>query len=255
MLLKKKLYGNTVSQKALDDAELKVSKANAKLSEEEYKINSIKINIKKAKANLKVAYKNLSFTNYRAPFSGKIANSLIDIGSEVKSGEALAKLINTSELEVKFFVGEKKFTELATNKEIIGKKIKIKWKQSNFNKVYEAKLIKIDSIFNEELSGLNMYAKIIDISDNDPIRPGVFVEVLLQGNSVKNAILIPEDAVYEGKYVYILKNNKPNRVEITVQGFIKNKLIITGNFLSGSNIILTRLDNFQGSKIYYSISK
>ena len=39
----KRLFGNTVSQKALDDAALKVSKAKTQFSQEDYKITSIKI--------------------------------------------------------------------------------------------------------------------------------------------------------------------------------------------------------------------
>ena len=77
---KKKLFGNTVSQKALDDSKLEVSKAKTGYSKEEYKINSIKLNIKDAQANLKVARKNLYFTKYRAPFPGKVSENLIDLG-------------------------------------------------------------------------------------------------------------------------------------------------------------------------------
>ena len=38
-----------------------------------------------------------------------------------------------------------------------------------------------------------MYARIDNISDNDPIRPGVFIEVLLEGNPVEDAIKVPEN--------------------------------------------------------------
>ena len=50
-----------------------------------------------------------------------------------------------------------------------------------------------------------MYARIDNISDNDPIRPGVFVQALLEGNVVEDAIQVPENAVYEDRYVYLLK--------------------------------------------------
>ena len=252
---KKKLFGNTVSKKALDDAELMVSKARTKYSEEEYKVDSIKVNIKDAEATLKVANKNLSFTSYKAPFMGKVTNTQIDLGSEIKSGESLAKLINTSELEVKFFVGEGQFTELGNNRELIGRKIQIRWKKSRFNKLYDAELTRIDSVVNEELAGLNMYASLNNISDDDPIRPGVFVEVLFEGEIVKEAIQVPESAVYEEKHVYILKNNKPKKVNIKVEGYIDNQLIVTGDFVPGSLVILTRLDSFQGTNSYYSITK
>ena len=249
---KKKLFGNTVSQKALDDAALKVSKAKTQFSQEEYKINTIKVNLKQAEASVNVAKKNLSFTKYRAPFEGKVTNNVIDIGSEIKSGELLGKLINTAELEAKFFVGESIFTELVSNRELKGKKIKIRWNKSKFNKVYEAQITRIDSVISEELAGLNMYARINSISDDDPIRPGVFIEVLLDGNVIKDAIKIAENAVYEEKYVYFLNNNNAVRTKINVEGYIDNQLIISGDFLPGSHIILTRLDNFQNANKYYS---
>ena len=251
---KSKLFGNTVSQKALDDSALKVSKAKTQLSQEEYKVNSIKINIKEAEANFKIAKNNLSFTEYKVPFAGKITGSSIDIGSEIISGVSLARLINTSELEVKFFVGEGKFTELGTNNDLIGKKIKIRWNKSTFNKLYDAELIRIDSVINEEAAGLNMYAKIQNISENDPIRPGVFVEVLFAGNAIKNSIQVPESAVYEDKFIFILVGDKPARLDIKVQGYLENQLILSGNFQRGSRVILTRLDNFQSSNSYYSIT-
>ncbi len=249
---KKKLFGNTVSQKALDDAALKVSKAKTQFSQEDYKINAIKVNLKKAEASLKVAKKNLSFTEYKAPFAGKVTNNEIDIGSEIKSGDLLGKLVNTSELEAKFFVGETKFTELGTNKELRGKKIKIRWGKSKYKKIYEAEITRIDSVISEELAGLNMYARINDISESDPIRPGVFIEVLFEGSVINDAIQVPENAVYEEKYVYLLNKNSAERVEVKVEGYIDNQLIISGAFMKGAEIILTRLDNFQNTNNYYS---
>ena len=252
---KKKLFGNTVSQKALDDSALKVSEAKTRSSKEKFKINTIKLNIRDAEAALKLANKNLSFTNYKAPFFGKITNNKIDLGSEIKAGNSLARIINTSELEVKFFVGEGKFTELGTNNELIGSDIVVRWKKSKFNKLYNAKLTRIDSVVDETTAGLNMYAKLKNISKEDPIRPGVFVEVLLKGSAIENAIEVPESVVYEEKYIYILEESKAVRVEVKVEGYIDNQLIISGDFVPSSKIILTRLDSFQTNDSYYSISE
>ena len=155
-------------------------------------------------------------------------------------------------MEAKFFVGETKFTELGTNKELKGKKIKIRWGKSKFKKIYEAEITRIDSVISEELAGLNMYARLDDISENDPIRPGVFIEVLFEGNVIYDAIQVPEDSVYEEKYVYFLNENNAVRAEVKVEGYIDNKLIISGSFLPGAEIILTRLDNFQNTNNYYS---
>ena len=77
-------------------------------------------------------------------------------------------------------------------------------------------------MISEELAGLNMYARLDDISENDPIRPGVFIEVLFEGNVIYDAIQVPEDAVYEEKYVYFLNENNAVRAEVKVEGYIDN---------------------------------
>ena len=46
-----------------------------------------------------------------------------------------------------------------------------------------------------------MYASIDNVSEEDPIRPGVFVQVLLAGNVIKQAIQVPENAIYEEKNI------------------------------------------------------
>ena len=152
-------------------------------------------------------------------------------------------------------MGEGKFTELGTNNELIGSDIVVRWKKSKFNKLYNAKLTRIDSVVDETTAGLNMYAKLKNISKEDPIRPGVFVEVLLKGSAIENAIEVPESVVYEEKYIYILEESKAVRVEVKVEGYIDNQLIISGDFVPSSKIILTRLDSFQTNDSYYSISE
>ena len=142
----------------------------------------------------------------------------------------------------------------ALTKELIGKKIKLKWKNSKFKKLYEGSITKIDSTISENSAGLNMYASIDNVSEEDPIRPGVFVQVLLAGNVIKQAIQVPENAIYEEKYIYILKDNKPIKLDVKVEGYIENDLILSGNFVNGSIVILTRLDSFQSTNDYYSIN-
>ena len=99
-----------------------------------------------------------------------------------------------------------------------------------------------------------MYASIDNVSEEDPIRPGVFVQVLLAGNVIKQAIQVPENAIYEEKYIYILKDNKPIKLDVKVEGYIENDSILSGNFVNGSIVILTRLDSFQSTNNYYSIN-
>ena len=237
---KTQLVGDIVTKKNLEDAATELSINNAKVLDIKSNIQTILSNIKIAESQVKQAQRNLTDTVYRAPFSGKLDNSFIEVGAEVSTGRILGKLLNTSDLSVQFFVGESVYTHLSN---ILGKEAQVFWKKSNFKKNYSAKVFYIDSAINKERAGLNIKAKLEEISENDPIKPGVFVEVVIQGLTIQESFLVDENSIYEDTFVYVLEGNKAVRTKINVEGFAKEKVIITGNKLNNKKIILTRINN------------
>ena len=237
---KTQLVGDIVTKKNLEDAATELSINNAKVLDIKSNIQTILSNIKIAESQVKQAQRNLTDTVYRAPFSGKLDNSFIEVGAEVSTGLILGKLLNTSDLSVQFFVGESVYTHLSN---ILGKEAQVFWKKSNFKKNYSAKVFYIDSAINKDRAGLNIKAKLEEISENDPIKPGVFVEVVIQGLTIQESFLVDENSIYEDTFVYVLEGNKAVRTKINVEGFVKEKVIITGNKLKNKKIILTRINN------------
>ena len=237
---KTQLVGDIVTKKNLEDAATELSINNAKVLDIKSNIQTILSNIKIAESQVKQAQRNLTDTVYRAPFSGKLDNSYIEVGAEVSTGRILGKLLNTSDLSVQFFVGESVYTHISN---ILGKEAQVFWKKSNFKKNYSAKVFYIDSAINKERAGLNIKAKLEEISENDPIKPGVFVEVVIQGLTIQESFLVDENSIYEDTFVYVLEGNKAVRTKINVEGFAKEKVIITGDKLNNKKIILTRINN------------
>ena len=94
-------------------------------------MQTIVSNIKIAETQVKLAQRNLRDTIYRAPFSGKLDNSLIEIGLELVAGKVLGKFMNTAALNVQFFVGENTYTHISN---ILGQDARVLWKKSNFKK-------------------------------------------------------------------------------------------------------------------------
>ena len=237
---KAQLVGDIVTKKNLEDAAAELSINNAKLLDIKSNIETITSNIKIAESQFNLAQRNLKDTVYRAPFSGKLDNSFIEVGAEVSTGRILGKFLNTSDLNVQFFVGENIYTHIS---DIFGKEAQIFWKKSNFKTNYLAKVFYIDSAINKERAGLNIKAKLEEISENDPIKPGVFVEVLIEGLTIRESFLVDENSIYEDTFIYVLEGNKAVRTKINVEGFAKEKIIISGKKLNNKKIILTRINN------------
>ena len=237
---KTQLVGDIVTKKNLEDAAAELSINNAKVLDIKSNIQTILSNIRVAEAQVSLAKRNLKNTVYTAPFSGKLDNSVIEVGVEVSAGSILGKLLNTSDLNVQFFVGENTYTYLSN---ILGKDAQVLWQKSNFKKNYLAKIFYIDSAINKDRAGLNIKAKLEEISENDPIKPGVFVEVVIQGTTIQESFLVDENSIYEDTFIYVLEGNKAVRKKIIVEGFAKEKVIITGKKLKNKKIILTRINN------------
>ena len=99
---------------------------------------------------------------------------------------------------------------------------------------------------------MNIKAKLEEISENDPIKPGVFVEVVIQGTTIQESFLVDENSIYEDTFIFVLEGNKAVRKKIIVEGFAKEKVIITGKKLNNKKIILTRINNLNLFKKIYS---
>jgi RND family efflux transporter MFP subunit len=249
---KKKLYGDIVTKETLEDSLLTLSLTKSKELDSKVKMRSIQTEIDIIKAQIAIEKRNFNDTKYKAPFDGKVSNNLIEVGAEVSTGKTLGNFVNTSLLNIEFFVGESIYADLGN---VIGRDINVFWRNSSFKSNYIGKVYNIDSTINKERSGLNMYAKLEDIETIDPIRPGVFVEVLIKGQAIENAFLINENFIYEDNYVFILKGESPIKRKINIRGVIGNKLIITGNILANEKLIITRLTSFSKSKKLYSKNK
>jgi len=249
---KKKLYGDIVTKEALENSLLNLSLTKSKELDTKVKMQSIQTEIDIIKAQIEIEKRNYNDTKYKAPFDGKVSNSLIEIGTEVSTGKILGSFINTSMLNIEFFVGESIYANLGN---VIGREIKILWKNSNYKSNYVGKVYNIDSTINKERSGLNIYAKLEDIESIDPIRPGVFVEVFIKSQAIDNAFLVNENSLYEDNYILVLKNGFPIKREIKIRGAIGNKLIITGRIFNDEELIITRLASFSKSKKLYSKDK
>ena len=46
----------------------------------------------------------------------------------------------------------------------------------------------------------------------------------IEGKEIIKSFLLPETAIYEESYVYILENGKPIKAEVKIRGNIKNKM-------------------------------
>lgn len=237
---REKLSRDIISQKALEESKSNLSKLVAAEAREYQNATTIKANLEKAQSNLKRAKKDLDDTIIEAPFSGVLSDTFIEEGSEIRPHEKIATITDIRNLEIRFFIGEKVFSSLIeTKKGGIGHNVLIFWETSDKVYEYSGKITRIDGLIDKKAAGINVYAKIVNLKENDSLRPGAFIEVEFEISSKSKVFLLPEKAIHNEGIVYIVENDRLIERSVEVVGFSKGKILVTGDIYDGESLVIT----------------
>ncbi|MCM1021427.1 MAG: efflux RND transporter periplasmic adaptor subunit [Muribaculum sp.] len=169
--------------------------------------------IKKATAALSDARTNLSYCTVRAPFSGRISGSTLDVGAYVSGAGApvtLATIYDDSQVVVVFNIEDSQYDHVLetqrTNDSIYNNIPVVLQEQSG--KPYMAKLNYTAPSIDKSTGTFTMKAAIDN--KNGELRDGMYATVNLPIGVVDNAILVNDASISTdqlGKYLYTLSDS------------------------------------------------
>ena len=82
--------------------------------------------------------------------------------------------------------------------------------------------------------------KVID--GRPPLLPGIFAEVLIQGNTLDNAVAVPRDAIREGNQVWLVNGNRLRIRPLKIVRVDKNFAYVASDVLNDANVVTSSLD-------------
>ncbi|UCG71633.1 MAG: efflux RND transporter periplasmic adaptor subunit [Chromatiales bacterium] len=223
-----------VSEQALDDAALAVI-------EQEALVEQRVIGVRRAE-------RDLADTQLAAPFAGVLANVAADLGKEFTGfgNEAVADLIDTSELEVRFSVTNAQYGRLAEDGEpLIGRLVAVSWQVGDATLVYPAVIERVGAEVTASTGGVDAFAAIDSSGEQTLLRPGVFVSVTLADRRYDNVISVPESALYGEDTVYVIEAGRMSPRQVKVAGYSGADLLVTNAgdpaIRDGDQVVVTQL--------------
>jgi multidrug efflux pump subunit AcrA (membrane-fusion protein) len=75
-----------------------------------------------------------------------------------------------------------------------------------------------------------------------PLFPGVFVEVLIEGRVLKDAIAIPRDAIHSGNEVWVVRDNRLHIQQLEIVRADRDFAYVVSVLLDGDKIVVSSLD-------------
>ena len=201
------------------------------ISQEEYDIASAEFRSLKSQTQLIQA--QIAKTAIKAPFSGKIGLRNISPGTYVTPTVLISNLVSTNPLKITFSIPEKHASQVKIN-------ATINFKVAGSTEEFEAKIYAIEPSIDVATRTLQVraYAE----NKNQKLFPGTYANVELPLDVLKNAILIPTEAIVpiqNGKKVYVSKNNIATEVIITTDTRTEKNVLVLDGLKKGDTLITT----------------
>ncbi|MDR7371490.1 efflux RND transporter periplasmic adaptor subunit [Flavobacterium aquidurense] len=199
------------------------------ISQEEFDVANADYASMKAQTQLIKA--QIAKTSVKAPFSGKIGLRSISPGTYITPTVLVAKLVNTGKLKITFSIPEKYASQVNSH-------ANIDFSVSGSDKIYTAKIYAIEP----EIEVATRTLKIRAIADNvdGKLFPGTFADVKLPLNIIKDAIVVPSEAivpVQDGKKVYIANMGKAKEVMVDATTRTDASILILSGLKAGDTLI------------------
>jgi len=212
---------DVIMQSNLASAEINYLKAKRDFERSEtlYQENSIsaaqldlaRLGMKAAESQLTLARKQLNDTRIKAPISGTINKRMVDHGTMVNPGTAVANIVDVTTLKVLLNVSEKDAFQIK-----VGKQAEITTDVYPGVKFYG----KIDNIASKS-DEAHTYAVEVKLSNSSshPLKAGMFARVVFTKQNNQESLAIPRESLVgsiKDAYVYTVENKTAKLKNIVI---------------------------------------
>ncbi|MDE0702569.1 MAG: efflux RND transporter periplasmic adaptor subunit [Rhodospirillaceae bacterium] len=246
---RRQLHGRgAVSQKAVDDAEIALSRQQQAASQRRNavarftaRVERQQAAIRRAETALARAERDLAETRLTAPFAGWLVDIGAEIGKQVGTAERVARLVDANRLEISLTIPNDLFGELDAGDGMIGRRLEAVWRTGGTVRGFRARIARFHGEIEAASGGIAAFASLESLAEDTRLRPGAFVELFLEGPKLVDAVRLPNAAVFDGNTVYrVGADDRLEAVEVRVRASEGESLLVQGPLKDGQRIVVTR---------------
>lgn len=202
---------------------------------------AIEATVKADAAAADLARLQQSYTAIRAPFAGVVGAKLVFPGAAVKVNETTLAVVNRIRpLYVGFAVPEKYLPQLQAGMRSSSKSLKALVTLPGDIEPREAEVRFLDNAVDTATGTIQLKATLPN--EEERLTPGQFVNVSLVLNTLKDAVVIPAEAVQqgaEGSFLFVVKPDDTVEVRKVRLASTQQKTAIVAEGLAGGETVVT----------------
>ncbi|MDC1000797.1 efflux RND transporter periplasmic adaptor subunit [Candidatus Marinimicrobia bacterium] len=260
-------YKNALLQLASAEVQFAVQKAEAEIAQEAWdqvgegipqELTTKKPQLKQAKAALDVAKaqvqsaeKKLNKTEITAPYTGRIQNINIDLGSTIIPGQPVGSMYTSNEIEVTLSVKDSdlQFLDIPMD----GRKLNpdqksiviIKSLYKGEMQEWAGNLERVDGVIDPMTRMIKLIANFKNnfIEETKPILPiGLFVEAEINGKQLEDVFMIPNSALTpNGELLFLNQDDALDIRKVRVLTKMKNHILVKEGMKAGERVVVSKL--------------
>lgn len=213
---------------------------------------ALQATVKADEANVEDAVLNLAYCSIRASMDGRLGNLLVHEGNLVKASDVpLVTLNQVAPVYVAFSVPEQQLAEI--RRQAIGESLTVKAAFPDApSEQFTGHLSFIDNAVDSATGTILLKATFPN--EDKALWPGQFVNVTLDLSVLKNAILVPTQAVQQGQqgtYVYVVGQDGTAELRPVKTGQTRDGEVVVLDGIKGGEKVVTdgQLRLFPGARV------
>ncbi|MCP4603095.1 MAG: efflux RND transporter periplasmic adaptor subunit [Proteobacteria bacterium] len=202
--------------------------------------SSARVSVEQAEAALRLAQRNLRETNVRCPFSGSVAERMVDTGQAVIPQTPLARLVDTDRLKLVLSVTSGEISRLKVGQAVVLTDPALP--DRSYSGTVSRVGVAADSITR------NFPVEVLIKDKEKGLRSGQVVHATLNLEEHRDVLAVPIEAVMTkggGESVFVILKNKARQVAVGTGPQIDEKVTITSGLKLGDEVIIVGGDNLE----------
>lgn len=203
-----------------------------------------------AEASLDTAEANLERTQIVAPYAGRMLAKKVDVGQVVTANTSLADIYAVDTIEVRLPLKNRdlryidlpesyRFAE-TDQQALPGVKLLSELARAES---WKGRIVRTEGAIDAASQQLYVIAQIddpygVNYRDKQPLKIGQYVTAEIDGRQLENTLVIPASAIYQGTYVYIVRDDLLLRRDVII-GWQNTEEAIIDSGLEADDFLVT----------------
>ena len=213
-------------------------------------MESAKARVLSAEAQLEKARLKLERTQIVAPYAGRILKKKVDVGQVISTNSQMADIYAVDYVEIRLPIKNSdlalvELPEEYRNSDGAHKSLPVSFQSDLIGEQsWQGEVIRTEGAIDYNAQQLYIVAQIANPYQNrttSPIKIGQYVTAKIRGKALNRAMVVPNSAIYQGSYVYVVEQGVIIRKEIQTRWKNAQESLVFSGLEFGDNLVLTPL--------------